>query len=352
MCPNEIAAALEHLQSHYRDIEAHPEGANGYVFFAINRVTAVPVAIKFYFGAPGERRHDEPNLLAQIQSPNVIPIHDAQNISDDWAFFVTPRRAGGTLDALIQSRPSAHLAIDTASGICNGASAIHALSMIHRDLKPGNIVLNNLTPEIADFGSVRRLLDDEQDVPASGHSIVFRPPESFASGRYSVKGDAYQIGCVLFQLCGGHLSYEGTDYFSAKDRRDYQAVADDVDRSLFVDAVIRRRAEREELLDFNTLPPWINATAKRCIRDLTRADPDRRVGNCADIAASLTRMRAAVSDWLWQNQIAKLVRADRVIELRPIQDGQYEPMQSRGGAFRRIPGVANATLSILVNTVE
>jgi len=224
--------------------------------------------------------------------------------------------------------------------------------MIHRDLKPGNIVLNNLTPEIADFGSVRRLLDNEEDVPASGHSIVFRPPESFASGRYSMKGDAYQIGCVLFQLCGGSLSYEGTDYFSAKDHREYQAIKDDIDRSIFVDEVIRRRAEREELLDFNTLPPWINATAKRCIRDLTRANPVRRVENCADVAASLTRMRAAVLDWCWQDQTAKLARADRIIELRPLQNGQYEPMQSRGGAFRRIPNLANATLPVLVDAVE
>ncbi|TPM03170.1 hypothetical protein FJ960_15225 [Mesorhizobium sp. B2-3-11] len=247
MYPDEIAATLEQLQAHYRDIEAHPEGANGYVFFGINRVTDVPVAIKFYFGAPGERRHDEPNLLAQIQSPNVIPIHNAQNISDDWAFFVMPRRAGGTLDTVIQSRPSVHRAIDIASGICNGASAIHALNMIHRDLKPGNIVIDNSVPQIADFGSVRRLLDNEEDVPASGHSVLFRPPESFASHRYSIKGDAYQIGCVLFQLCGGRLSYEGTDYFSPGDWRKYAVIADDIERSIFTDTVIRRRAERERV---------------------------------------------------------------------------------------------------------
>lgn len=55
------------------------------------------MAIKFYFGAPGERRHDEPRLLAAIQASNVLRIIDARNLSEKWAFFLTPRCGGGKL---------------------------------------------------------------------------------------------------------------------------------------------------------------------------------------------------------------------------------------------------------------
>ncbi|MER8381886.1 protein kinase [Mesorhizobium sp. M1399] len=351
MYPEEVAAALEQLQAHYRDIEAHPEGSNGYVFFAVNRVTAVPVAIKFYFGAPGERRHDEPNLLAQIQSPNVIPIHNAQNISDEWAFFVTPRHVGGTLDAVIQSRPSAHRAIDIASGICNGASAIHANGLIHRDLKPANIVSDGGIPLIADFGSVRRLAEGEADLPASGHSALYRPPESFETGRYSLLGDIYQIGLVTYQLLGGNLPYDPMAYFNKKDFKEYVELSDDFQKSQCQDGVIHRRAASRELMDLRTLPPWVRGIAKNALRSMTHPNVSQRLKNAADVAAVLTRVRADTLDWQWADNVARLELADRIIELRPTANGLYEPLQAKEGLFRRIPSTPNAPLGALVAQV-
>ena len=98
------------------------------------------------------------------------------------------------------------------------------------------------TPRIADFGSVKALAAGEKETTASKHSILFRPPESFDSQKYSVKGDIYQIGVLIYQLFGGDLPYDGRKYLTAKELIAYNAIPDQVDQSLFVDDAIRRRA--------------------------------------------------------------------------------------------------------------
>lgn len=209
--PNEVLIALTELEDHYQNFEMVPKGANGYLYFAKNKISDMDVAIKFYAGEPGENRHNEPRQLSALTCPNVLPILEARSISEEWAFFVTPRCFEGDLDDVIQSNPSVHTALDVAVGICCGVSSIHAAGMIHRDLKPGNIVMHAGTPRIADFGSVTAIEKGHQDVVASRHSILWRPPESFETGRYSKKGDVYQIGIAVYQLLGGKLHYDGMD---------------------------------------------------------------------------------------------------------------------------------------------
>ena len=96
--PNEVLIALTELEEHYQNFETMPRGANGYLYFAKNRVSDMDVAIKFYAGEPGENRHNEPRQLSAITCPNVLPILEARSISEEWAFFVTPRCFEGDLD--------------------------------------------------------------------------------------------------------------------------------------------------------------------------------------------------------------------------------------------------------------
>jgi hypothetical protein len=67
--PQEILECLQELEAHYSDFEMNERGGNGYLWFAKNRISQAEVAIKFYAGESGDRRHDEPKLLSQIQSP-------------------------------------------------------------------------------------------------------------------------------------------------------------------------------------------------------------------------------------------------------------------------------------------
>ncbi len=351
MCglPNAIDGALSELAAHYGDFEKNERGANGYLFFAKNKVTGASVAIKFYAGEQGEARHDEPRQLCLIKNRNVLPILDARSVSEEWGYFVTPRCFEGDVDDLIATQPSVHEALDVALGICNGVSAIHALKMLHRDLKPGNIVMQAGTPQIADFGSVRMLMDGASHVTASKHSILYRPPESFATGEYTAQGDIYQIGMVLYQLLGGYLSYDGNEYLLPKEHKQLATLTDPVDKTIFVDTAVRRRSEAGRLLRPDSLPPWVTGVARRALRDMTYADPSRRCSSVADVAAALTQLRATMANWRWNGDVAVLRSDAKTIELRPSEDGElfYQAYQATSvdAPFRRVPGLKPGRLA-------
>lgn len=350
--PPEIIAALSGLEEHYTDLQEIKRGASGYLFFARNRISNASVAIKFYGGLPGDGRHDEPRKLSAITSPNVLPILDARNVSDEWAYFVTPRCTGGDIDDFIGTRPSVHGALDIALGACAGVSAIHAQHMVHRDLKPGNIVIDEGTPRIADFGSVKALLSGETETTASQHSVLYRPPESFTTHRYSVKGDVYQLGLLVYQLFGGTLPYDGRSYLTPKERKIYDAIRDQVDQSIFVDDAIRRRAQAGKLIAMDSLPPWITGAARRAIREMICPNPAERCSCVADVAAHLSRLRPVLADWRWNGTCARVSVGGKVIELRPIGGGLYEAYQQGINRFRRAAGFGAATLSILVKMIS
>jgi serine/threonine protein kinase len=344
--PQEIIEALSQLREHYEGFERNDRGANGYLMFARNIVSLMDVAIKFYYGEPGEDRHEEPRQLTAVVNPNVLQILDVRVISGEWGYFITPRCFEGDLDDLISTSPGTHRAIDVALGICSGCSAIHALQMLHRDLKPGNIVVSKGQPKIADFGSVRRLTDGADEVNASRHSILYRPPESFGSGRYSAKGDVYQIGLVTYQLLGGVLPYDGTEYFSPRQRVQYFAITDKVDQALFIDGVIRQKAEAGRLIDLDTLPGWVDVASRRAIKRITHPDPARRLATTADLAAELTAMRTRIPNWGWSHNVPSLTLPSGKIELRPTDNPEiYVAYKDSGNGFRKVSRIDPGSVS-------
>ena len=350
--PNEVASALTDLADHYQDFETMDRGANGYLYFAKNKVSKMDVAIKFYAGDPGENRHDEPRQLSALTCPNVLPILEARSISDEWAFFMTPRCFEGDLDDVINSSPSVHTAVDIAVGICSGVSSIHAAGMLHRDLKPGNIVMLAGTPRIADFGSVTAIKEGHQDVVASRHSILWRPPESFETGRYSGKGDVYQIGIAVYQLLGGRLHYDGMEYLSKKQKNDFAAIADQVDQSIFIDEVIRVKAQTGKLVDLKSLPKWLNSGTRSAVKTICHPDIDKRPDSVADVAAMLTTIRCRVPNWRWQGTTALLHQNGNTIELRPTNNAdEYAAYKDNGAGFRRIPKLSAGGLSRLASNL-
>lgn len=353
--PAEVQTALAELSNHYGGFQANNRGANGFLYFATNNITGAEIAIKFYSGRPGEARHDEPRQLSAIRSANVLSILDAKDVSAEWAYFITPRCFEGDLDDLIANGPSAHFAVDTALGICNGLSSIHALRMLHRDLKPGNVVLQNSIAQIADFGSVRALAQGCNEVNASQHSVLFRPPESFATGQYGFSGDIYQVGLVTYQLLGGSLEYDGESYLNRKERQYYDELKDWADKSIYVNSVIENRVTSGKLLAFESLPPWVNGAAKRVLRSFTHLDPKKRPGSVAEVAAMLTQLRAAIADWQWDGDAAVHRSQGRVIEIRPIDEDpdQFQAYLSKdGGAFRKVPGLATGSLAKLMESIK
>ena len=351
MCdlPQEVQESLKGLEEHYESFQEVNKGANGYLFLAKNKISEQEVAIKFYAGEEGLHQHDEPKQLAAITSQNVLPILDVRVVAEDWGYFITPKCHEGDLDNLIKNSPSAHLAIDTALGICNGVSEIHSAGMLHRDLKPGNIVIDDGQPKIADFGSVKAFENGEDSITASRHSILFRPPESFASDRYTVKGDIYQVGLLIYQLLGGLLPYDGKSYLNKIEARKYNQIDDLVDKTIFIDQVIRKRSEAGTLVDFNTLPPWVNPSVKRCLKSILHPNPDNRLPTIAEVAAVLTQMRSSMKDWCYVEDVITLYGPGHVIEIHQTKDGDFAAFKKKNkGAFRMISKMKDPKASNLI----
>jgi hypothetical protein len=200
-----------------------------------------------------DRFSREAELAMSLEHPNVVPIHDAGDI--DGRLYLAMRHVEGTdLRALLQVEgpldPVRALAI--CSRVANALDAAHASGLVHRDVKPSNVLLDaGEHVYLADFGLTRRL--EEQGGPASeGRSVgtpAYFAPEQIEGGAVDGRTDVYSLGCLLYECLTGeapfargsklavawaHLEEEPP---SASDRRPELPEA--------IDAVIRKAMAKE-----------------------------------------------------------------------------------------------------------
>lgn len=297
--PDEIKNALKELSKNYKFTKEVEKGANGYLFFGQNRILGTAVAVKFYYWGGKKKYHAEPKNLAAIKSDNILAIQDASLIDNDWAYFVTPFCPKGDLDNYIEATQFGNLAaIDLIGAVLSGLSYLHAANFLHRDLKPSNIYIDdNEQAVIGDFGSLKAIPDGKNEIPASSHSILYRPPESILHNTFSNKGDIYQVGMVFYQLLGGCLPYDEMTWMNKSELKHYNGLTDNVDRSIYVDQCIKNKITKGKVVDLKTLPPWVPEPIKRVVRRATNISPDKRYQNATAFKAELHKIRPSILDW-------------------------------------------------------
>ena len=117
---------------------------------------------------------------------------------------------------------------------------------------------------------------------------------------YTVRGDVYQVGVILFQLLGGRLLYSEVDWLTKKERQEYDAL-DYPENTVFADLCLLDRIRRGKLLDFDTLPAWTSDQLKRIVRKATHLNPAKRYASAAEFLARLAEARASVKDWVFED---------------------------------------------------
>lgn len=274
------------------------KGGNGEVVLGRHRALDRRVALKVHYSA-SDAPFDDPKRLCQVNNANVLRVYDARALADDLVYFCTEVAEDGDLEDWVPKRPrSLHEGVDILLGVLNGVAALHALQMLHRDLKPANILMHEGRPLIADFGSVRVVPEVGGAVPASRHTILYRPPEAFSPGEFTARSDVYQVGVVGFQLFGGQLSYDGMTYLSPKERTIFDAMIDDFERSALVDAAIQRQIEGGKLLNWKTLFPTVPRALVAALRRATAVAPTERFGSASEFMAALADIRAKAPNWV------------------------------------------------------
>jgi eukaryotic-like serine/threonine-protein kinase len=150
----------------------------------------------------------EPRLLASVSHPNIVAITTAEK-QDNVFFIVMEYVPGETLENIIGAHGALELnrALDYTCQICNAVDHAHAQGVIHRDLRPANVLVGeNDMLKVADFGTSRFL-----EIAAHGTTVIGSPPymapEQF-HGRAVFASDIYSLGVTMYQMLTGELPYE------------------------------------------------------------------------------------------------------------------------------------------------
>jgi serine/threonine-protein kinase len=197
----------------YRIEELIGRGGMGVVYRAYDLRLKRPVALKLVAPALAEderfreRFARESELVMSLEHPNVVPIYDAGDV--DSRVYLAMRLVDGTdLGTLLRREGS--LAPALAMAICTqmaaALDAAHARGLVHRDVKPSNVLLDNFGHVyLADFGLTRRF-DDEGPSFGEDHIVgtpAYLAPEQLEGGPVDARTDIYALGCVLFECLTG-----------------------------------------------------------------------------------------------------------------------------------------------------
>jgi len=168
--------------------------------------------------------------------PNVLPIIEAE-IYDGQAVIVTEYAPDGSLREWLKkhggSAPSPEAAVAMTLQILAGLEHLHKQRIIHRDIKPDNILLQYSSPRLADFGIARVLKTDTHSKGVIG-TLAYMAPECF-DGKRSQQTDVWSVGVVLYEMLAGHLPYDQADTASlinAIVSRDPPALSESIPQSL------------------------------------------------------------------------------------------------------------------------
>jgi ketosteroid isomerase-like protein len=191
-------------------------GGMGIVYRATQLSLGRPVAVKLIAperaGDPGfrERFERESRIAAAIDHPNVIPVYAAGE--EAGHLYLVMRYVKGTdLQGLLAREHSLPARQVAAIGCQVGAAldAAHAVGLVHRDVKPANVLLSGEHAYLADFG-LSQVVGSETRLTSTGQwigTVDFMAPEQFSGTTIDARADVYALGCVLYTALTGETPY-------------------------------------------------------------------------------------------------------------------------------------------------
>ena len=195
-------------------------GAFGMVFLAEDTQDGMQYAVKFpqcaFFGGGPELAafFNEVTAAKHVQHPNVVRVlHTESTLPDRPPYLIMEYLPGGTLKARLDAmkasgaRTTPAVVHQWASCLINGMEAVNA-KMLHRDLKPDNILMDGDTPKIADFGLSKLVGAATRSVTfKGGQHMHYMAPEGWKLDRNEIQIDMYAMGIVLYEIAALSFPY-------------------------------------------------------------------------------------------------------------------------------------------------
>lgn len=306
---DEIKSLIESAGK-YKVLSEFNEGANGYAFKARHQHLDRDIFLKVVDAdTEAERTFAEPRALMDAISggrcENLVRLHDAEHLTPDFILMAMEFVEGGSLNGLIEERSLGQMdAVRLMLGVLAGLGHLHAARFLHRDVKPGNLLVSSTAagrvPKLGDFGSVRRLHGDDTHVKASRHSALYRPPEAWGDeGIFTFSSDLYQAGVCLYEMVNGPLPYTLEPYLDAYSKKLMKDLGvssldelDSFNRSQVADGCLERRIKNCKLLEMTPPRPYLSARLGKILRKVTSVDWLDRYQNAFEFTNALQAFAA------------------------------------------------------------
>jgi len=273
--------AGDRVDEKYTILRLIGDGGMGTVYEARHERLGTRVALKFLHEdiaeRPGlsERFLQEAKLAATIVSPHVVRVTDMDTLPGGPPYLVMDFVTGESLEHLLEreTKLAPERAVAFALQLASGLEAAHAIGAVHRDLKPGNVLVTPAADGprlmLIDFG-IAKLRD-----PAGGRGITrtgvvlgtpeYMPPEQlFAASDVDARADIYALGVMLFEMLSGHRPAEGDS----------------------AEAIVGKVLSGD-VLSLTTLEPSLPPALVEVVRRATAGDRDARYPSVSALRAAL-----------------------------------------------------------------
>ena len=269
------------------------------------RIVAVKRVLSYRADSHGalQRFRREAQAVASLDHPNILPIYEVSESEDGLPFFSMKFAEKGSLQENAPSlRNQPRKCVQLMAKVARAVEYAHSRGVLHRDIKPGNILLNDRSePLVSDFG-LAKLLDENNDLTRSlttfGTAGFIAPEQAgHAAVDFTPVADVYGLGAVLFNVLAGRPPFLGSNPVS-----------------------VIRQASETQAPKLRSLAPSLDRDLETiCARCLER-DPKTRYQSAGDLAADLERwldgrpivarpVSAPARIWRWSQRNPKLVGA-------------------------------------------